>query len=295
MKKRLAILFLAAAGAAGAQTPTPPPLDDLGQALVAHGMDPTLAGFFATGIETALVQAKLQASALAAVQQLAASTAASAADAQNRIGLAEANINSLTATTGSQGATLSAVQTQLGQQSTQIVATQTLAQGAINQVSQNETNVAALTSQVAALQATVAALQPPPPPPPVTASPITIEAETATGIPSSNVVTSTTASGGKYVGNILAGQIFSYTVAIPAAGNYALSAAVASPVATAAFHFTINGVASPSIAVPNTGSYTTWKPVTGPTASFAGPANVTIQIVVDKTQFNVDSFTLIPQ
>jgi len=276
-------------------TPTSTTGDDLAQALINHGMDPASAPTFAAVLELAISQSNALSQRITDAQTTATgaktqadATQATASNLQTRMASAENTLVSMTASLGSISTTLATTQNQAA-------AATAAAQDASNKVGADDQNISSLNTLFANLEQRVTTLEKaaaPPPPPAL----VHVEAETATGIPSANVITLATASGGKYVGNIAAGQTFTYTVAVPAAGNYLLSASIASPVATAQFHFVMNGVASPVITIPSTGDYHVFKPVSAPQlASFSGPATVTLQIVANTTPFNVDFFELAQQ
>jgi hypothetical protein len=80
-----------------------------------------------------------------------------------------------------------------------------------------------------------------------------------------------------------------YTVYIPASGNYAATARVASGNLTGgAFHLEINGQnISGSMTVPNTGSYNTWATVSAPTPLALVSGIVTFSVVTDATFFDL--------
>lgn len=92
--------------------------------------------------------------------------------------------------------------------------------------------------------------------------------------------------GGCDVGWLQPGERLIYTFYVPQAGNYAVTASVASPLTTGAFHFEVDGLAvTPSVSVPNTGGWYVWKPI--PVQPFFLPAGiVTVVVVVESAAQN---------
>jgi hypothetical protein len=96
------------------------------------------------------------------------------------------------------------------------------------------------------------------------------------------------ASGGFNVGWIGAGEWLEYTISVARAGNYDLSARIASPYAGKSFRLLLNGQdISGAIAVPNTGDWQRWQTVTR-TAIFlpAGTHRATVSAVTDGFNLN---------
>lgn len=87
--------------------------------------------------------------------------------------------------------------------------------------------------------------------------------------------------GGCSVGWIQPGEHLLYTFYVPVAGNYAVSARVASPLATGAFHMEMDGMSvTPSVSVPNTAGWYVWQTVA--VQPFMLPAGiVTVSVVVE--------------
>lgn len=105
--------------------------------------------------------------------------------------------------------------------------------------------------------------------------------------------------GGCGVGWIQPSEHLLYTFYVPVAGNYAVSARVASPLATGAFHVEIDGLpVTPSVSVPNTAGWYIWQTVA--VQPFMLPAGiVTISVVVEagaqNNLFNLHWMTLTRQ
>ena len=79
------------------------------------------------------------------------------------------------------------------------------------------------------------------------------------------------AGGGFNVGWVAAGEWMNYTVNVPAAGSYTLSARVASPGSGGTFHVELNGVnVTGSLRVPDTGGWQVYRDVTARIAAGAG-------------------------
>jgi len=80
----------------------------------------------------------------------------------------------------------------------------------------------------------------------------------------------TDAGGGYNVGWIASGEWLEYTVSVPTAGYYNLSARVATIYSSRAFRILVNGAdVTGSVAVPNTGGWQTWQTVTRPRVHLA--------------------------
>jgi uncharacterized delta-60 repeat protein len=101
---------------------------------------------------------------------------------------------------------------------------------------------------------------------------------------------------GLAVGWTAPGEWLDYTVNIPKTGNYKLSVRAASDGAGGALHFTTGHASTGSIKVPDTGSWTTWKSLSGKTLHLAKGAH-TFRLWLDTAGptgsiGNLDSFTL---
>ena len=87
--------------------------------------------------------------------------------------------------------------------------------------------------------------------------------------------------GGYTLAYVAAGEWLRYTMAVASAGSYTLEARVASPGAGGTFHVEVDGVnASGPLAVPNTGSWQVWQPVTTAGISLTAGVHV-VRIVFD--------------
>ena len=72
------------------------------------------------------------------------------------------------------------------------------------------------------------------------------------------------ASGVYNVGWFDPGEWLEYVIAVPGGATYQLSARVASPIAGATLHLTINGAPAGVLSVPDTGSWQSWATVRWP-------------------------------
>ncbi|MGC9450375.1 MAG: fibronectin type III domain-containing protein [Oceanipulchritudo sp.] len=95
--------------------------------------------------------------------------------------------------------------------------------------------------------------------------------------------------GGFNVGWTVAGEWLKYTVDVVASGNYTITTRVATEVATGAFHIEVDGVdVTGSIAVPNTGNWQAWQPVTAVAALTAGQR--VVRLVIESGDININRF-----
>jgi hypothetical protein len=83
------------------------------------------------------------------------------------------------------------------------------------------------------------------------------------------------AGGGYYIGWTPAGEWLKYTVNVTTTGTYTLQTRVANVGTGASFHVEVDGVnKTGSIAVPNTGSWTTWQTISTPGISLSAGTHV---------------------
>jgi hypothetical protein len=160
-----------------------------------------------------------------------------------------------------------------------------------------------------ALTGASAPAPPPPPPPsgstPYTGSPVALPgtvqfenydaggadiayfdttASNSGGVYRSNAVdikAATDTGGGYLVGWTAAGEWLNYTVSVATAGTYTLDVRIASSGVGGTFHLEVNGVnKTGAIAVPDTGSWSTWKTITKTGVTLAAGTQV-IKVVMD--------------
>jgi hypothetical protein len=96
-----------------------------------------------------------------------------------------------------------------------------------------------------------------------------------------DIKAATDTGGGYLVGWTAAGEWLNYTVSVATAGTYTLDVRVASSGVGGTFHLEVNGVnKTGAIAVPNTGSWSTWKTITKSGVALAAGTQV-IRVVMD--------------
>ena len=96
-----------------------------------------------------------------------------------------------------------------------------------------------------------------------------------------DIKASTDTGGGYLVGYTTAGEWLNYTVSVATAGTYAIDVRLASAGVGGTFHLEVNGVnKTGAIAVPDTGSWSTWKTVTKTGVTLAAGTQV-IKVVMD--------------
>jgi hypothetical protein len=130
-------------------------------------------------------------------------------------------------------------------------------------------------------------------------SPLTVQAETADTVTGAEtnpykvyrsdlgVQTTTDADGGWNVGDLKTGETETWDQ-IPMQGTENLTVRVASPNTGSQFRFVIDGVAGPTITVPNTGSWQTWQTISAGTFTFNPGTYHTVQIQYLTGGFNVN-------
>ena len=128
---------------------------------------------------------------------------------------------------------------------------------------------------------------------------LTVQAEAAdtlTGAPANpynvyrldlGVQTTTDTGGGWNVGAISTGETESWDQ-LPMQGTENLTARIASPDTGSQFRFVIDGVAGPTVTVPNTGGWQTWQTVNAGTFTFNPGTYHTVQIQYLTGGFNIN-------
>lgn len=101
----------------------------------------------------------------------------------------------------------------------------------------------------------------------------------------SDVDVETSSLGLPDIGWISTGEWVAYTVNVPAAGAYTVTARVASPNSTGKFHVIAGAVSTATVPVPNTGDWQNWTPV-------SVNANLAAGVQVLKLAFDVGGFNI---
>jgi Carbohydrate binding module (family 6) len=87
-----------------------------------------------------------------------------------------------------------------------------------------------------------------------------------------------------------------YTIYVPTAGSYALTARVTSGMSGGSFHVEINGQnVSGAMSVPNTGGWNNWTTIPGTTLMTLPSGIVTVSVVTDATFFDIHWLQLAKQ
>jgi Domain of unknown function (DUF5010)/DUF5010 C-terminal domain len=130
-------------------------------------------------------------------------------------------------------------------------------------------------------------------------SPLTVQAETADAVtgasgnpynvyrPDLGVQTTTDTDGGWNVGSLTAGETETWDQ-LPMQNTENLTVRIASPNTGSQFRFVIDGVAGPTITVPNTGGWQTWQTISAGTFTFNPGTYHTVEIQYLTGGFNVN-------
>jgi DUF5010 C-terminal domain/Domain of unknown function (DUF5010) len=130
-------------------------------------------------------------------------------------------------------------------------------------------------------------------------SPLTVQAETADTVTGAStnpykvyrsdlgVQTATDTGGGWNVGDLAAGETETWDQ-LPMQNTENLTVRIASPNTGSQFRFVIDGVAGPTITVPNTGGWQTWQTISAGTFTFNPGTYHTVEIQYITGGFNVN-------
>jgi hypothetical protein len=104
-----------------------------------------------------------------------------------------------------------------------------------------------------------------------------------------DIITATGNGSGYVVNNFETGEWLNYRVSVTTAGTYTISLNASSEMTSGLFHIEVDGVdVTGNLAVPNTGSWSTFQPVSASGIALSAGSHV-IRVVSDQQYFNVDS------